>query len=184
MTDQPIPEAWRTDPRERLLAEQRSLALDYLDSLTGQKITETDRQRLLQILDDGRQEGPLCGKTQATDGNTYPPCARPEGHIEAYCRDATRNAYFIAADHPAPPVQCPAPEEQHMIQPGQTYRSLDPRGGPRIRIVASTPGSNRVTVVDANTGKRPRSVFATALHASPITKTGQPRRTGYALEQP
>lgn len=71
-----------------------------------------------------------------------------------------------------------------MIQPGQTYRSLDPRGGPRIRIVASTPGSNRVTVVDANTGKRPRSVFATALHASPITKAGQPRRTGYALEQP
>jgi hypothetical protein len=122
MTGQP--EAWRTDPRERLLAaidtawargvlgatpeqlvdgytrqlaEQRSMALDYLDSLDGQKITETDRQRLLRILDDGRLNGPLCGKTQATDGTTYRPCARPKGHIEAYCRDATRNAYFIAA---------------------------------------------------------------------------------------
>ncbi|MDX2532318.1 hypothetical protein QBA79_36405 [Streptomyces scabiei] len=122
MTDQP--EAWRTDPRERLLtaidrtwargelgatpeqlvdgyahhlAEQRSLALDYLDSLHGQKITETDRQRLLRILDDGRLNGPTCGKTQATDGNTYPPCARPKGHVDAYCRDATRNAYFITS---------------------------------------------------------------------------------------
>lgn len=79
------------------LAEQRSVALDYLDYLDGQKITETDRQRLLRILDDGRLNGPTCGKTQATGGNTYPPCARPTGHHEAYCRDATRNAYFIAA---------------------------------------------------------------------------------------
>lgn len=90
--------------RDRL-AEQRSIALDYLDSLAGQKITERDRQRLLRILDDGRLNGPICGKTRAADGNTYPPCARPEGHIEAYCRDATRNAYFIATgqtDAPAP----------------------------------------------------------------------------------
>lgn len=91
------------DERDHL-AEQRSIALDYLDSLAGQKITETDRLRLLLILDDGRQSGPLCGKTQATDGNTYPPCARPEGHIEAYCRDATRNAYFIAAGQIHAPV--------------------------------------------------------------------------------
>ncbi|MDX3645233.1 hypothetical protein [Streptomyces sp. MB09-02B] len=85
------------EPERDRLAEQRSLALDYLDSLDGQKITETDRQRLLRILDDGRLNGPLCGKTQAANGNTYPPCARPKGHIEAYCRDAARNAYFIAA---------------------------------------------------------------------------------------
>ncbi|MDX3247166.1 hypothetical protein [Streptomyces sp. ME18-1-4] len=83
------------DERDRL-AEQRSIALDYLDSLDGQKITETDRQRLLRILDDGRLNGPNCGKTQGTDGSTYRPCARPQGHIEAYCRDATHNAYFIA----------------------------------------------------------------------------------------
>ena len=85
------------------LAEQRSIALDYLDSLEGQKITETDRLRLLLVLDDGRRDGPLCGKTQANDGTTYPPCARPAGHIEAYCRNATRTAYFIAAANAARP---------------------------------------------------------------------------------
>lgn len=88
-----------TDTERDRLAEQRSVALDYLDSLTGQKITETDRLRLLLILDDGRRNGPYCGKTLSVDGHTYPPCARPADHIEAYCRDATRNAYFIA---PAP----------------------------------------------------------------------------------
>jgi hypothetical protein len=70
------------------------------------------------------------------------------------------------------------------IQPGQTYRSLDPRGGPRIRVEALAPGGSRAWVVDARTGKRPRWVLAAALHASPTTKTGQPRRTGYALETP
>lgn len=84
-------------PDSRNLAEQRSLALDYLESLSGQKITETDRLRLLHILDDGRHNGPYCGKTLATDGHTYPPCARPTGHIEAYCRNATHNSYFLAA---------------------------------------------------------------------------------------
>ena len=71
-----------------------------------------------------------------------------------------------------------------MIQPGQTYRSLDPRGGPRIRIEKYTPGSNRAHVVDADTGKRFRQILVTALHGSPTTRDGQPRRTGYALEQP
>jgi hypothetical protein len=69
-----------------------------------------------------------------------------------------------------------------MIRPGQTYRSLDPRGGPRIRVEAIAPGGNRVWVVDAVTGKRGRWILATQLHATDTTKTGQPRRTGYALE--
>lgn len=87
-----------TTPRERTLAEQRSLALDYLEALADEPVTERDRLRLLQILDDGRQQGPLCGNTLTHDGHTYPPCARPSGHIEAYCRDAKRTSYFIAAD--------------------------------------------------------------------------------------
>ena len=78
------------------LVEQRSLALDYLENIAG-SITETDRQRLLHILDDGRLDGPYCGKTRAVDGGVYPPCARPAGHPEAYCRDKERDAYFIAA---------------------------------------------------------------------------------------
>ncbi|WP_405883596.1 hypothetical protein OG747_36445 [Streptomyces sp. NBC_01384] len=69
-----------------------------------------------------------------------------------------------------------------MIQPGQTYRSLDPRGGPRIRIKAYTPGHNRAHVVDARDGKRFRQILVSSLHATGTTKTGAPRRTGYVLE--
>lgn len=89
-----------TTPTDRLdrLAEQRSIALDHLESLEGSSaITETERMRLLRILDDGRLNGPACGKTRALDGTTYPPCARPAGHHEAYCRDTDRVRYFIAA---------------------------------------------------------------------------------------
>ncbi|WP_371624073.1 hypothetical protein OG245_15280 [Streptomyces sp. NBC_01116] len=39
-----------------------------------------------------------CGKTTATCGTEYPPCARPAGHPEAYCRAADHQAYFIAAE--------------------------------------------------------------------------------------
>lgn len=71
-----------------------------------------------------------------------------------------------------------------MIQSGQTYRSLDPRGGPRIRIETYRPGDARAHIVDARDGKRFRQILVTALHATDTTKTGAKRRTGYALEQP
>jgi hypothetical protein len=71
----------------------------------------------------------------------------------------------------------------HTIRPGQIYTDCDPRGGATIRIVSYTPGSNRVHVVDAITGKRPRSVLAARLHDSATTRDGKPRRTGYALVQ-
>ncbi|MFJ9420744.1 hypothetical protein [Streptomyces sp. NPDC101249] len=86
-----------TSTREfQRLAEQRSLALDYIETLTPDEIPSPVRQRLLAILDDGRATGPACGKTQATDGTTWPPCARPAGHTEAYCRDESRSRYFLA----------------------------------------------------------------------------------------
>lgn len=69
-----------------------------------------------------------------------------------------------------------------MIQPGQIYRSLDPRGGPRIRITAYRPGDSRAHVVDAHDGKRFRQILVTALHDSDRTQTGTLRRTGYVLE--
>ncbi len=72
----------------------------------------------------------------------------------------------------------------HRIEPGQIYRSCDPRGGPRIRITAYLPGWNRADVVDATTGKYPRRIIVRNLHATATTQSGQPRRTGYALEQP
>lgn len=68
------------------------------------------------------------------------------------------------------------------IEPGQVYRSCHPLDNIRIRIVRHVPGWNRADVVDATTGKRPRQVLVSALHASATTKSGAPRRTGYALE--
>lgn len=83
------------------------------------------------------------------------------------------------------------------IQPGQIYRSLgdpypytEPR---RIKVVGkpiTTPGlynSGKVDVVTlTETGReiRRRAIECTQLHDSPTTGDGQPRRTGYALEQP
>ncbi|MET9051236.1 hypothetical protein ABZW50_08790 [Streptomyces bacillaris] len=70
-----------------------------------------------------------------------------------------------------------------MIQPGQIYRSADPRDTHRepIRITAYD-GTNRADVVDAYSGKKPRSILINSLHVSPTTKNGTPRRTGYVLE--
>ncbi|MEU8623304.1 hypothetical protein [Streptomyces sp. NPDC048669] len=72
-----------------------------------------------------------------------------------------------------------------MIQPGQTYRSANPRDTHRepIRITAYD-GSNRADIVDANSGKKPRSILVNSLHATPTTRDGKPRRTGYVLETP
>lgn len=68
------------------------------------------------------------------------------------------------------------------IQPGQTYRSCDPRGGFSIRVTNTDDDVNAVQVVDALTGKRPRRILRRSLHDSPFTRDGKPRRTGYALE--
>ncbi|RSS59826.1 hypothetical protein [Streptomyces sp. WAC01280] len=71
-----------------------------------------------------------------------------------------------------------------MIQPGQIYRSADPRGGPRIRVERYTHGHDHAWVVNAHDGKRARWVLTRSLHATATAKTGTPRRTGYVLEQP
>ena len=79
-----------------------------------------------------------------------------------------------------------------MIQPGQIYRSCDPRGGPRIRIVRLAPGypawgwskTTVETVTADGRGIRQRAIETTQLHETATTQDGQPRRTGYALEQP
>lgn len=71
-----------------------------------------------------------------------------------------------------------------MIQPGQIYRSADPRDGHRkpIRITAYD-GSNRAHVVDAHSGKRPRQILVSSLHDTPTTRDGKPRRSGYIRVQ-
>ncbi|WP_393057688.1 hypothetical protein [Streptomyces sp. LN549] len=54
--------------------------------------------------DTETEASPLCGKTVGVSGIYYRPCARPAGHHEAYCRDATGDHLFLAAadPHPAP----------------------------------------------------------------------------------
>ena len=109
-------------------------------------------------------------------------CTQPAGH---YRRDRDpHGGPLIINGAECGGAAWDEPNEQHVIQPGQTYRHCDPRESIRIRIVRYTPGAARVYVVDAVTGKRHRQILVTHLHASPTTKTGQPRRSGYALEQP
>lgn len=84
-----------------------------------------------------------------------------------------------------------------MIQPGQTYRSVKPTAGEpeprhiRIEVVGTIGrihgvwGYGKVDVVTITADGRKvrrRAIEASQLHASPTTKTGQPRRTGYVLE--
>lgn len=85
-----------------------------------------------------------------------------------------------------------------MIQPGQIYRSLSNRHHPvdgptRIKVVGKpnvipgVGGFGKVAVVTlTRTGRevRRRSIEMTQLHDSATTRDGQPRRTGYVLEQP
>ncbi|TXJ78593.1 hypothetical protein E2C11_16430 [Streptomyces lavendulae] len=86
----------------------------------------------------------------------------------------------------------------HRIEPGQIYRSCQPvRSEPeprhiRIKVVGkpmTIPGVwgfgsvNIVTLTADGREIRRRAIECTQLHATPTTRSGQPRRTGYALEQ-
>lgn len=83
--------------------------------------------------------------------------------------------------------------EIHTPKPDDVYESCDPRDAaaarvlgfdpPRIPITSYTPGHNRAEVVEAGTGRRPRSILLSSLHESSTTQAGLPRRTGYRLVQ-
>lgn len=69
------------------------------------------------------------------------------------------------------------------IQPGQIYRSCRPGDqGFRIRITSVGAEVARAVSVDGGWALL-NPVPLSRLHADPTTKSGQPRRTGYALEQ-
>ncbi|QLJ01498.1 hypothetical protein HZZ00_11000 [Streptomyces sp. NEAU-sy36] len=85
----------------------------------------------------------------------------------------------------------------HRIEPGQTYRSVGdpyPYSEPRRIKVVGEPirrfgrygGYSKVEVVTLTKDGREirrRAIESTQLHDSATTRNGQPRRTGYALEQ-
>lgn len=74
----------------------------------------------------------------------------------------------------------------HRIRSGQVYVACGPLDeGRRIRVIwiGSSSRDGQIRIADADTGRRPRWIKAGALHASAINpRTGQPRRSGYALE--
>jgi hypothetical protein len=71
------------------------------------------------------------------------------------------------------------------IEPGQVYRAVRATPGDpqmthqRLRVLAV--GLHRAKVLYLHTGRR-GMILLNSLHVSPTTKTGRPRRTGYALE--
>jgi hypothetical protein len=59
----------------------------------------------------------------------------------------------------------------------EIWRNCDPRDEIVVRVTAVS--HTRVEVVDATTGKRPRSLLRRSFHESAVTHTGAIRRTGY-----
>jgi hypothetical protein len=71
------------------------------------------------------------------------------------------------------------PQNPTHIRPGQVWTSAAPRDSITVRVVGVSAG--RVSVVDAYDNKRPRSIWAHQFHASPTTRTGTKRKSGYIL---
>lgn len=85
-----------------------------------------------------------------------------------------------------------------MIEPGQVYRSLDPRdeqygdGPRRIKVVGSPgtlPGGGHyfgkvavATLTEDGRELRRRVISVDQLHETDINRQGRPRRSGYVLE--
>ncbi|MET9957467.1 hypothetical protein ABZ135_38770 [Streptomyces sp. NPDC006339] len=68
------------------------------------------------------------------------------------------------------------------IQPGQIYRSCKP-GYEEFRIRITSVGTETVSATSVDGGwALLNPVPIRQLHATPTTKTGQPRRSGYVLE--
>ncbi|WP_160050745.1 hypothetical protein [Nocardiopsis sp. FR4] len=63
------------------------------------------------------------------------------------------------------------------VRVGETWRHCNPRDKIVVRVTKLS--DTRIEVVDAATGKRPRSLLRHSFHASPVTHTGAQRKTGY-----
>jgi hypothetical protein len=96
MPDQPEPETWRTDPRERLLAAIDSTWAHGVLGATPEQLVDQFAHHLAE-----RQR------------KHWVP--RPPGETADYVRgldDGLDKAADLIDPATAPPVQCPAPEEQ------------------------------------------------------------------------
>lgn len=71
------------------------------------------------------------------------------------------------------------------IEAGQVYQQCDPRVVRVTRIRIDAVHADHAEIRYLDTGRRGvifGKIRLTQLHASPTTMTGEPRRTGYALE--
>lgn len=75
----------------------------------------------------------------------------------------------------------PDPQNPTHIRPGQVWETAHPMEVTTVRVTNIAAG--RVSVVDAHDGKRPRQIWATQFHASPTTRAGSPRKSGYILKE-
>ena len=137
---------------------------------------------------------PVCGRPHYDYPETL--CTEPAGH---YRRDQNPHAGPLILDgRECGGAAWDEPKEQHVIQPGQTYRSLErddltSNGSPRRIRVVGNPGATLgrygfgkvdiVTLTEDGREIRRRAIETSQLHDSSTTASGQPRRTGYALEQ-
>ena len=89
---------WSWQSREKAdqrLAEARTRWPDFEHRLIETTTTVTE-----QPAPAVTEEPTLCGNTQGLGTtNPYRPCARPAGHPEAYCKDATGDHLFLPATH-------------------------------------------------------------------------------------
>lgn len=67
----------------------------------GRKDAAAELRRLAAEAPHTETPDELCGRTKSVCDTEYPPCGRPAGHEEAYCRSADGKQHFLAVDAPA-----------------------------------------------------------------------------------
>lgn len=86
-----IKDAWE-EGRDEGAALLRRLAVE-VEQAGGPSREATEPQTAAQTV--------TCGRTKSVCDTEYPPCGRPAGHEEAYCRSADGKQHFLAVDAPA-----------------------------------------------------------------------------------
>ncbi|MGI5201678.1 hypothetical protein ACQEU6_08860 [Spirillospora sp. CA-108201] len=159
---------WQDEQQARLVAEHARFAADQSAAILRRALAEyADR---LENIATGRAVFVELAHEMRTVAAL--PAVAAGGDVPG--------AIVCGRGEPAPTSR-PDQAQPGRVEVGQVYESCDPRGGPAIRVVEYTPGSNRAEVVDAVTGNLPRSILVTALHATRNTQAGRARRTGYRL---
>ncbi|MEU3529960.1 hypothetical protein AB0E62_40085, partial [Streptomyces sp. NPDC038707] len=93
-------------------------ALDPVEAALAGQYAWADAAAVLRRLADEAQQD-ACGRTESVVRSEYPPCARPAGHSEAYCRSADGKTHFLALYGPRPATKPARGAQQDPIQGGE-----------------------------------------------------------------